>query len=294
MMAYLIALLIVFVVFGIAAMGLNLVLGWGGIINLGYVGLMALGAYASAIAATAFGLPFFVGLFLAMAIGSLTAALLGILSRRLSGDALAIVLLGFTFTIYTVALNWTDLTRGSLGIPGIPRPEFIRSDLMYLVFCVLLLIAVCWILRIITRSHFGRMLGAYRDDELHTRVLGHRTFLIALATLAISGALAGLSGALLAHAIRFIDPKSFFLTQLVFVLSIVFVGGLATIRGTIVGALVMTFVPELVKFATPFSSSTVGALRDIVFSILLLGIVLYRPKGLFGTVELPSSFSERG
>ncbi len=281
-------LLVLFAIFGIAALALNLTLGWAGLINLGFMGLVAIGAYASAIVTTLHDWPMFAGVILGMILAAVASLLLGLLIRSMSGDTLAAVLLGFNFTVYSVGLNWTGLTRGPLGIPGILRPELIREDRFFLVLALALFALTLLIVQRITKSPFGRALGAIRDDELHARVLGKRSFRVKLITYVVSGAFAGLSGALLAHFVRFIDPASFFIPQLILVISMVLVGGLASSKGTFVGALIMTFVPEIVDLATTLPSATVGALRAIIFAAVLLLVVMFRPKGIFGTVELPS------
>ncbi|MSR85510.1 branched-chain amino acid ABC transporter permease [Candidatus Uhrbacteria bacterium] len=288
MIALLIHLLVLFAILGIAALALNLTLGWAGLINLGFMGLVSIGAYSTAILTTLHGWPMYLGVILGMIFAAIASLLLGLLIRTMSGDTLAAVLLGFNFTVYSVGLNWTSLTRGPLGIPGILRPELIREDRFFLILALVLFGLTLLIVQRITKSPFGRALGAIRDDELHARVLGKRAFRVKLITHVISGALAGLSGALLAHFIRFIDPASFFIPQLILVISMVFVGGLASTRGTVIGALIMTFVPEIVDIATNLPSATVGALRAIIFALILLMVVLFRPKGIFGTVELPS------
>ena len=288
MIVLLIHLLILFAIFGIAAYALNLTLGWAGLINLGFMGLISIGAYTSAILTTFYHWPMALGLVSAMIMSASAALLLGLLIRSLSGDALAVVLLGFNFTVYSIGLNWTGLTRGPLGIPGIFRPEFLHQDRFFLVFVAIIFALTILIMHRITKSSFGRVLGAIRDDELHARILGKRAFRVKLIAHLVSGAFAGLSGALLGHFLRFIDPASFFIPQLILTLSMVFVGGLASSKGTFVGALIMTFVPEIVDIATTLPSATVGALRAIIFALILLLVVMFRPKGIFGTVELPS------
>lgn len=292
-LGYLIHLLILLAVFAIAALALNLTIGWAGIINLGHLGFLAIGAYASAIVTTKYGASMFVGVLLGMILAAGAALLLSYLTKTVSGDALAVILLGFNFTILTITLNWTSLTRGSLGIPGIPRPELFRQDAAFFLLTGIIAVLVFLMVRKMIHSPFGRVLGALRDDELHARVLGKRTFRTKVIIFVISGAIAGLAGALQAHTIRFIDPNSFFLHQLVFLLSIVLVGGLASLPGTIIGAVIMTFLPELVDALFNIPSATVGALRGIIFSTLLLLVVIFRPKGVFGTVELPTAYAER-
>lgn len=291
--AYLTHLLILLTVFAIAGLALNLTIGWAGIINLGHLGFISIGAYSSAIVTTKYGLPMVAGVLLGMVLAGGAAALLSILTKSMHGDALAVVLLGFNFTILTITLNWRSLTRGPLGIPGIPRPELFQENIAFLLLIAIIALLVFLLVKRIVKSPFGLVLGAVRDDELHAKILGKRTFRTKVIILIISGALAGLAGALQAHAIRFIDPNSFFLHQLVFLLSIVLVGGLASLRGTFVGAMVMVFLPEIVDTLFNLPSATVGALRGIIFSVLLLLVVIYRPKGIFGKVELPNAYAER-
>lgn len=291
-MSYLIPLLILLVIFAIAALALNLTIGWAGIIHLGFVGVMAVGAYTSAVLTTTYDASMWLGLLAAMATAGIASFLLSLITKSLKGDTLAIVLLGFNLAIYSLALNWTDLTRGSLGIPGIPRPGILLGNTSYLGFCLIVFAGVLLLVLKVVQSPYGRVLGAIRDDELHTRILGKPVFKIKITIFTFAGALAGLSGALLAHYVRFIDPNSFFLHQLVLVLSIVFAGGLASVGGTLLGALLMILLPEVIRFIPGIPTAAVGAIRGMLFSIILLLIVLYRPKGLLGKVELPSSYAE--
>jgi branched-chain amino acid transport system permease protein len=282
-------LAILFAIVAIAALALNLTLGWAGLINLGHAGFLAIGAYTSAIVTTRYQWPIMFGILLAIIITAIVATLLAMITDKLKGDSLGIVLLGFNLVTYSVALNWTSLTRGPFGIPGIPH--FAMSNYLLIVFGFLLM-SILLIYRI-NNSSFGRVLGAIRDDELHAKVLGKRTFRVKIITFTISGALAGLAGALQAHQVLFVDPRGFFLDMLVLILSIIFIGGLASLPGTIVGAAIMTLLPEIVDELVNLSDESVGAIRAIIFSLLLLLVVMYRPKGLFGKVELPSSYADR-
>lgn len=293
MAAYLTHLAILWAVYALAALGLNLAIGGTGIVHLGYVGLMAIGAYAVALLTATAGWPFSAALLAGLLLAAVLNAGLGLLTRRLRGDALGIVLLGFNFTVYTVALNAAELTRGALGVADIPRPAAFATDGGYLLLAAGLLALAAAALWRVAHSRFGLVLGAVRDDELQARVLGKRTFRVKLLAMAAAGAVAGLSGGLYAGAIRFVDPASFFLHQLVFVLSVVFAGGLGSVRGMFAGAAVMVFLPEAVDALVTLPSAAVGAVRGMLFSALLLVVVLRRPKGLFGRVELPASYVER-
>lgn len=292
MTEYLFHLIILFCLFAISGMGLNVVLGGVGLIHLGYVGLIEIGAYASAIVTMAYGWPMWLGVLLAVCVSGCVGAGLGYIAKFVRGDALGILLLGFHFAVYALALNWQSLTRGALGIPGIIRSESIRSNGAYAIFMVACAFIVFILATRLLRSPFGRVMGAIRDDALHAKTLGKRVVRVQVLAMGFSGMIAGLAGALQAHAIRFIDPASFFLPQLVLILSVVFLGGLASMEGTVIGALIATILPELIDQAFHLPASVVGAVRAMIFSAILILVVLYRPRGLLGRVELPNAYGE--
>ena len=134
-------------------------------------------------------------------------------------------------------------------------------------------------------SPFGKVLEAIRDDELATKVLGKNTFKMKSYALAISAFFAGIAGSLYAHYITFIDPSSFTILQLIPILVIVIVGGLASLGGTIIATIVLVLLPELLRFVG-FPSSVVGPARQILYALILILILIYKPKGFYGKVEL--------
>jgi len=207
----------------------------------------------------------------------------------LKGDYLALATLGFSFVVVSVLLNWTALTRGPLGIPGIPKPEIfglvIRSNTAFFIFALVILALTVLTIWLTVRSPFGRLLGAVRDDELGLRVLGKNTFRLKWKAMAMSAFFAGLAGSLFAHYISFIEPNSFAITELILVFTIVIVGGLASIRGSLAGAFLILLIPEVLRFLA-LPSSILGPMRQIIYGLILLGILLYRPRGLFGKVDL--------
>lgn len=286
--AYLIHLLILISIYLILALSLQLSVGFTGLLNLGHIAFYAIGAYTSALLALA-GWPFWLCLLLAGGIAMLFGFLLSIPTNKLKGDYLALATLGFSFVIYAVALNWTGLTRGPLGLPGIPRPEIfsftLSSNTSFLVLTLVIALLTYLIIKKITTSPFGRVLQATRDDELATRVLGKNTFKIKSCALATSAFFAGLAGSLYASYITFIDPSSFTLLQLIPILAIVIIGGLASLKGTIIATIILVLLPEPLRFIG-FPSSIVGPARQIIYALILLLILLYRPKGFYGKVEL--------
>lgn len=286
--AYLIHLLILIGIFLILTISLQLAMGFSGLLNLGHVAFYAIGAYVSALL-TLNGFPFWVGIILAGVIASIAGFVLALPTNKLKGDYLALATLGFSFVIYAVALNWTGLTRGPLGLPGIPRPNLFgfvfSSNLSFLILVVLIVVASYFIIKKITKSPFGRVLEAIRDDELAAKSLGKNTFKVKSYALAASAFFAGIAGSLYASYITFIDPSSFTILQLIPVLAIVIIGGLASLKGTAIATIILVLLPEPLRFIG-FPSSIVGPMRQILYAVILLLILLYRPKGFYGKVEL--------
>jgi len=285
---YVTHIIILIGIYAILAMSLNLTIGFTGLLNLGHVAFFGIGAYTSALLTLA-GVPFPLAFLCAGLAASLFGLLLMVAVRKIKGDYLALVTLGFSFVIYSVLLNWTGLTRGPLGIPGIPKPSFfgltLSSNQGYL-FLVAITAALSGLfLWCLTRSPYGRVLEAVRDDELAASVLGKHTFKLQAHSMMVSSFFAGLAGSLFAHYLTYIDPSSFFLSEIILVLTIVIVGGLASLRGSIIAAVIILVIPELLRFVG-LPSAIVGPMRQILYAALLLGVLLLRPKGLLGKVDL--------
>ena len=285
---YLIHLAIIVGIYLILALGLQITVGLTGILNLGHIALFGIGAYTSAILVKA-GFSFWIGISAGALLAALIGGLLILFVHRLKGDYVALATLGFTFVTYAVLLNWTSLTRGPLGIPGITKPTFFDfvfgSSAQYLglvVLFVLLAILVYWFMK---KSYFGLTLQAIRDNELASKSLGRNTLAYKFSAMTIAGFFAGVAGSLYAHYITYIDPSSFTIFQLMPVLIIVIVAGLTSLRGTIIAAIIIILLPEPLRFLG-FPSSIVGPMRQIMYVLILFAILYFKPKGLFGKVEL--------
>lgn len=286
--AYFIHLLILIGIYLILAISLQLAVGFTGLLNLGHIAFYCAGAYASALLALG-GFPFWFCFLAAGIVAALLGFLLSIPTNKLKGDYLALATMGFSFVVYAVALNWTDLTRGPLGLPGIPRPNLFgfvfSSNFNFLLLTILINLLTYLLISRIVESPFGKVLQAVRDDELAAEVLGKNTFKIKSLSLAISAFFAGIAGSLYAHYITFIDPSSFTILQLIPVLCIVIIGGLASLKGTVIATIILILLPEPLRFIG-FPSSVVGPARQIIYALLLLLILTYRPKGFSGKIEL--------
>ena len=286
--AYIIHLLILIGIYLILAISLQLAVGFSGLLNLGHIAFYAIGAYISALLALT-GLPFWICFLLAGIGAMLFGFLLAIPTNKLKGDYLALATLAFTFVIYAITLNWTGLTRGPLGLPGIPKPSLFgfafSSNFSFLILIIIIALISYFIIKRIVSSPFGRVLQATRDDELATRVLGKNTFKIKSYSLGISAFFAGIAGSLYAHYITFIDPSSFTLMQIIPIIAIVIIGGLASLKGTIIATVILVLLPEPLRFIG-FPSSIVGPARQMIYALLLLLILVKKPKGFYGKVEL--------
>lgn len=285
---YLLHILVLVAIYSIVAVSLNLALGYTGLLNLGHVAFFGIGAYTSALLTKA-GVPFLVAFLAAGIIASIFGYLLYFATKKLKGDYLALATLGFTFVLYSLLLNLTFLTRGPLGIAGIAKPSFagivLSSPAAYLLFTGILALVSVLLLAFIVKSPFGRVMQAIRDDEIGVRVLGKNTLAVKGKVMMISAFFAGLAGSLFAHYITFIEPGSFTLTEVVLVLTIVIVGGLASLRGSILAAFILLLIPELLRFLA-WPSSILGPGRQILYALILLAILLFRPRGLLGKVDL--------
>ncbi len=283
--AYLIHLGSLVCIYILMSLSFNLVVGYTGLLNLGHVGLMAIGAYTSALLMKLTGLQFGVALLGAAALTMLVATLLAIPARKIKGDYYALVTLGFMFVVFAVLVNWESLTRGTLGIPGIPRPQGFTTNTMFLLLSVGITTGVFFFLDRLIHSPFGRALEAVRDDEEVAQALGKPVFKLKIVAMAVSGFIVGTAGALLAHFVQFISPGMFWLDLLVWALAGMMLGGVASMRGTVLGVVILFFLLEPMRFLD-IPSAYVGPLRLLIMLLLLLLIVLYRPRGIMGRAEL--------
>lgn len=255
-----------------------------GSFNLAFPGLALLGAYCSALTSIHLAFPFeFCSILVALTCGSV-GLLLSTVSNRLTGDYYALVTFGFNYIMLTVALNWEAVTNGALGITNVPFETLLWQDTSQSkIFTLLAIISGLGILIVckIKFSPLGRVFASIRDDELSCIATGRNSYYFKNISAFYSGMLSGLSGSLYAHVISYIDPFSFGLHDLVFALGAIFVGGINSISGTVVGAFVLTIIPELLRFLH-LPASVLGPLRQIIYSITLILIIWLRPTGLFG------------
>jgi branched-chain amino acid transport system permease protein len=262
----------------ILALGLNVVVGFTGLLNLGFVAFYAIGAYAYALLNTKCGLGFWSALPFSIGLTTLAGFLLAIPALRLRGDYLAIVTLGFGEIARLVLNNWDSLTRGPNGISGIAPPTIMTvsfGKLSYYYYLVLLIVIMTvFITRRVYSSRIGRAWVAIREDETASSAMGINTTMYKLYAFAFGAFWAGLAGAMFAGKMQFVSPESFTFMESVLILSMVILGGLGSIPGVIIGAIILVLLPEVLR--------EVQLYRMLVLGGGLVLLMIFRPQGLLG------------
>ena len=287
----------------ILALSLNLINGFTGLFSLGHAGFMAVGAYTCAILTMSpeqkevnyvlqpivpwlanIQFPFIPALLLAGLLAGVIGWFLGVIALRLRDDYLAIATLGFSEIIRVILTNAQSFTNGSLGLKGLPR-----FTTMWWAWGMAVLVTLFLVLLI--RSSYGRAFKSIRDNEIAAESMGINVFGMKVLSFTISSFLAGIAGGLLAHYLTTIDPKQFIFLKTFDILLIVVLGGVGSITGSVVAAIVVTIAMEALRFLDGpldlgFMTTTgVPGLRMVFFSALLMIVVIYRQQGLMGKAE---------
>jgi len=278
-------------IYGFAAQGLNVHLGETGAINVGYAGLFAIGAYSSAISVVDFGASFWMSLVYATAICWAVGLLIGACTIRTSGDYLSLVTLGFGLIVYQLAVNMTWLTHGTDGVhipsPGLFGHSFaaelqfgpiqLPKEANFYYAALLFLLAAMLLSRRISNSWIGRTWAAMRQDPVGAGCFGINVPLTRMFSFAFGSAFAGVAGGLYAGTIGFIEPGEFSIFMSITLICMVILGGMGNWWGVVVGALIMIVVPEKLR--------DFQELRYLLYGVVLLVILVYRPYGLFASVR---------
>ncbi len=276
-------------IYALLALGINVIWGMGGMINLGMAGFFALGAYASALATATAGLPIALGVALAAGLAALAGGLLCRLTLRLRGDYLAIVTLGFSELVRLIAANEIWLTNGSDGISGIPGPW--RAQLspfeFNILFCGLVAVTVLAIWAIterLRRSPWGRALRAIRDDDTAAAVAGKPITRFKVQAFALGAMILGIAGAFYAHYTSYIAPDIFRPLITIYIFLALTAGGTGNTTGAVIGAIAVVIVLEGSRFVEGWVDALGGvqkaALREILIGVTLIMIMQFRPLGL--------------
>lgn len=268
--------------YSILVIALNLAIGFTGIVNLGHMVFFGIGAYTSAIL-TVNGVPWYIAMIAAGLIASIAGTTIAAITVRLKGEYFAMVTLGLVFIIIAIARNWIALTRGALGIPGVP--DILRNNFHYMLFSwAIAIISIIFFYKFVN-SETGKIIQAIRDDETATAILGKNTYFYKVLSIAISTFFAGIAGSIFVHHINFVDPTVFDLEFFVFVISMLIVGGLASISGSVVGVFLLSIFSELTRFIV-VKPELIGPAREMTYAALLIALLIFRPRGIFGKVDV--------
>jgi branched-chain amino acid transport system permease protein len=300
------------ILYVLLALGLNIVVGFAGLLDLGYIAFYAVGAYVYALLASPqFGLhlPFW----LILPIGALVAAFFGLLlgapTLKLRGDYLAIVTLGFGEIIRIFLNNLSrpvNITNGPQGIAGIDPfalgPFRFDSPIKYYYLLLAVALGIILVNLRLQNSRIGRAWEAIREDEIAARAMGIDTRNLKLLAFAMGASFGGVAGGMFSAIQAFISPESFVLVESIMVVSMVVLGGMGNIWGVILGALLLSFVPEILRWTvTPLQEMLFGRLlidpeviRMLLFGLALVLVMLYRPAGLLPSAVRKRELEERG
>ena len=284
-MEYLVHLAVMIAIYAVLAIALDLLAGHTGLLCLAHAGLFGVGAYTSALLTTRWNLGFEISFLGAAGAAVFASLLVSLPSLRLHDDYFVIATFGFQVICFSVFNNWMEVTRGPLGIVGIPPPSLfgwhLRDRTQFLLLAVLLAALAFIITRRVVSAPFGRVLHAVREDEVFGQSLGKNTVFIKVLTFAISAALAGSAGSLFAHYVTYIDPTSFTVMESILIMSMVILGGAGSVWGPIIGAVVLTTLPEALRFMG-LPSALASNLRQMIYGGTMVLLMIFRPSGLVG------------
>ena len=284
-MEYLLHILVITGIYVILTLSLNLVVGYTGLAALGHAAFSCVGAYASSLLALNYGLSPWIGLIVGACVAAILGALIGIPSLRLKGDYLAIATFGLGIIVYSIAKNWVSVTRGPMGLPGIPGFSVFGLQLSevwtYLILVAVFVFLTYFVIRRVVKSPFGRILRGIREDEIATLAMGKNVNKHKITVFVIGAFFAGIAGSLYAHYITFIDPSSFTVIESITILLMVVFGGMGSLPGSFVGAAILVIFPELLRFLG-MPSSIAAPLRQMIYGLLLIVLMLKRPQGILG------------
>ena len=271
-------------------LGLNIVVGLAGLLDLGYVAFYAVGAYSYALLNHHFGIGFWAALPIGAGVGVLFGILLGFPVLRLRGDYLAIVTLGFGEIIRLILENWNAFSFGPSGIANIPRPSLFSIQLslhnatIYLYYLMILLVLfTIFVVNRLQDSRIGRAWIALREDEVACEAMGVDRRKTKLTAFALGATWAGMAGVIFAAKTTFINPASFTIWESIIILCIVVLGGMGSIIGVILGAFVLILLPEYLRAFSEY--------RMLIFGGMLVLMMVFRPGGIVSDVRRTYKFA---
>jgi branched-chain amino acid transport system permease protein len=288
-MEYVLHLFILICFYTMLSQSLNLSAGFAGLISLTHAGFYGIGAYVTAILSTYYATSFWLTIPLAMVISGCIALIVSLIALRTVDDYFIICTLGIQVILFSIMNNWMEVTRGPLGIPGIPSIQLfgisLESKISFFALSLFFVTIIWFILKNISESGFGKTLIAISEDEIYSQSIGKNVYLSKTISFTLSAMMAAIPGILYAHYISYIDPTSFTVNESIFVLSIVIIGGLGNLTGSFFASAFLVLLPEALRFVG-MPDSIAANMRQIIYGLILVIVMM---TGKNGVQELFSS-----
>ncbi len=265
-------------VYVILSLSLNLITGFTGQLCLGHSAFFGIGAYVGALTMIRFGINFFLAMLISFAVTGIFGILLGVPTLRLRGDYLAIVTLGFGEIVNLVLVNWDAVTNGPMGIRSIPNPSIfgfqIEGRMLFYYLALVLVILVYFLMNRLINSGFGMAMQTIKSDDIAAESIGIYPVKYKLIAFVLSSGIAGIAGCFYASYVSYISPTTFVYNTSVTILAMVVLGGLGSLAGSVIGATVLTIIPEFLRFISDY--------RMLIFGALMVVMMIYKPEGFWG------------
>ena len=281
-------------IYAIAALGLNLIVGYTGLLSLCQAGFLAIGAYTTAVLMTRYHMGFWETMLLSGLIAAMFGLIIGMPTLRLRGDYLAIATLGFGEIVQNIIMNWDSVTNGPMGIHGIPGPGLFGTTLsssvdqhkpVWLIIIWAIVALTYYLIRKLIRSRVGRALETIREDEIAASSMGINTAKYKIGVFIAGAFIGGIAGSLYAGYSQTVAPLTFNFMMSIMILCMVVLGGLGNSFATIAGAVIITIASELPRLIG-FSHLIPPQLNQVLFGCILVFIMIYRPQGIIGRIKL--------
>jgi branched-chain amino acid transport system permease protein len=288
-MGYFFNILIMGGLFSILSVSLNIACGYAGILSLAHAAFYGIGAYTVGLLTVKAGMPFWPAFLLGGVFSAFLGLLIGIPTLRLKGDYLLIATLGFGEIFRNSLINWDSLTEGPRGITSIPTAGLFgfqfTTDQTFLLLLLTVIVLCAVSSYLVKNSPMGQVLFAISEDEDGVSALGRNTTYFKVVTMALSAFWAGIAGGLYASYVGYISPNLFTINESILIFTMVLLGGLRSIGGSILGAFVLVALPEVMRFIG-LPNTIAAVVRQMIYGGLLIVIMYFRPQGLLGTLRL--------
>lgn len=288
-MDYILHLAILVTIFSILAMSLNYVAGFSGILSLSHATFYGIGAYATAILTTQNGFSFVPSLLVGLCVTAFVSYLVSFPILKMKEDSLVLVSFGFSIIMYNVMLNWTHLTQGPLGIKGVMAPVILGVSFfdkpLFLGLLILIAVLTYFFFKRITCSPYGIIIKGIRENQMVASVNGHSVLRYQRSVFVIGAIFAALAGSFMATFLTFIEPKLFDLMPSVIILIMVILGGMASLRGSVLGALILILLPEVLRFIG-LPDTYLAEVQQMIYGLVLILVMYLRPQGILGEYRI--------